>query len=173
MAKISFSEFLHKIPDFDIVQKHGKRSNVLCGLTVEDLFSLPYWHLKKTIPDLIENGKFDEAFNLILPELELTEIQKADNFEKSYFYFWVLDQYKVIIELEQNQLRSSIDPKLVNAGIKRMDVLGDFPLIDSIAKDYNYTHEQAKMLSYETVFEIQLKSKIENDVNKKLEEQRK
>ena len=173
MAKISFNEFLQRIPDFEIVQKHGERSNVLCGITVEDLFHLPYWHLKKTIPDLIENGKFDEAFNLILPELELTEIANADNFEKSYFYFWVLDQYKVIIELEQRELKSSIDPKLINAGVKKMDVLGEFPLIDSIAKDYAYTHEEAKMLPYETVFEIQLKNKIENDVNKKLEEQRK
>jgi len=173
MARIQFSEFLRRIPAYDVVEKYAERTNVLCGVQVDDLFSLPYWHVKKTIPDLIELGKYEEAFSLIVPELELKEIQKADNYSKASFYFWVLDQYKLIIELEKNNLKSSIDPKLINAGIKKMEVLGDFPLIDSIARDYNYTHDEAKMLPYETVFQIQLKNKIENDVNKKLEEQRK
>src|SRR5690606_31833169 len=101
----------------------------------------------------------------------LSKVRKADNFKKLEFYLWILDQYKVIIDLEKTQLHSTIDPKLINAGIRKLEVLNDFLLIDAIAKDYCYTHEEAKMLPYETVFEIQLKNKIENDIQKKLNEQ--
>src|SRR5690606_21489253 len=95
---------------------------------------------------------------------------KADNFKKLEFYLWILDQYKTIADLEKTQLHSSIDPKLINAGEGNLEVLNVFPLIDAIDKDYNYTHEEAKMLPYETVCEIQLKNKIENDIQNNLAE---
>lgn len=165
-----FVYFLDQVPDWDIIREHSKRSNSLCGVEIDNLFDLPYWTVKNTIPNLIEEGNFDRAFCLVLKTVPEKKIEKADNFKKLEFYLWILDQYKTIAELEKTQLHSSIDPKLINAGVRKLEVLNDFPLIDAIAKDYNYTHEEAKMLPYETVFEIQLKNKIENDIQKKLTE---
>lgn len=170
---MEFNYFLTQVPEWDIVSKHSKRSNSLCGIELDNLFQLPYWELKVIIPDLIEEQKYIDVFQLILSKkkkITFAKINKQSNFKKLEFYFWMLDQYEAIVTLEKTKLKSSIDAKLINAGIKNMEVLGDFPLIDAIAKDYNYTHEEAKMLPYETVFEIQLKNKIESDIQKKLEE---
>ncbi len=166
---VSFEYFLSQIPHLDVVREHAKRSNKLLGIEVKDIFNLPYWTVKNTIPNLIEEGKYDEVFQIVL-KAPLAKIKKADNHNKFKFYLWLMDQYKIIIDLEKTQLHSTIDPKLINAGIKKMEVLNDFPLIDAIAKDYCYTHEEAKNLPYETIFEIQLKNKIENDIQKKLNE---
>lgn len=170
---MTFQLFLSLIPEREIISKHSKRSNTLCGVTLTSIFDLSFWDVKNTIPDMLEEGKYDEVFHKLISnkkKIKFARIEKVNNFKKFEFYMWLLDQYEAINNLERTQLNSVVDQKLINAGIKRMEVLGYFPLIDAIARDYNYTHEEVKNLSYETVFEIQLKNKIEADINKKLAE---
>jgi len=165
--------FLNQIENLELVRKHSARTNELCGIEMDGLFNVPYWDLKHTIPDLLRKERIERAIHkCLVSEKNITfeKVRKSSNYEKAKFFFWMLDQFEIIGRLEQEQLRSDPDPDLTAAGVDKLNVLEDFNMIDNIAKKYSYTHEEAKYLPYDTVFSIQLKEKIEREINKKLSE---
>lgn len=163
--------YIQKIQDWDILEKHGKRLNKLCGIEVPDLFSLPYKTLKKDIPKLLVSQNLNKVLHIVLnheKKCNFVRIVLTKKKKRIYFLLWILEQYDKINQMEKVQLKTTIDPKLINAGVRKLEVLEDFNLIDTIAKDYNYTHKDAELLPYEVIFSIQLKSKIEGDVQEKM-----
>src|SRR5699024_9905461 len=126
-----------------------------------------------TIPDLVRKERIERAIHqCLVSEKNITfeKVRKSSNYEKAEFFLWMLDQFEIIGRLEQEQLRSDPDPDAAASGVDEVNVLEDFNKTDNIAKKYSYTHEEAKDLPYQTVFSIQLKEKIEREINKKLSE---
>lgn len=168
---MNFKNFLKSIDNLQLIKKHAGRNNTLCSIEMDDLFHVPYWSLKHTIPDLLKDEKIEEAIHAVLlskKNITFEKIRRSSNYEKAKFFFWLLDQYEKINELERVQLTSASDPDLTAAGVSRLNVLEDFNMIDNVAKSYRYTHEEVKLLPYETIFSIQLKEKLEREINKKL-----
>lgn len=166
-----FNQFLAQIPDFEIVSKYAKTKDRLCGVKVDSLISLPYWTLKKTLPDLIKEAKYEKAMHLILKNknksVSFAKLVNEDNYDKAMFFFHILNEFQKINQLEKEYLSSSPDPEWQKAGIDKLNVLEDFNTIDHIAEKYNYTHEEVKWLPYGLIFDIQLRAKILRDVEKK------
>lgn len=170
---MNFRQFLGKIENFDLVKKHAERTNRICGVEMDNLFGVPFWEVKQEIPKLINDGEIERAIHkVIVSEKNITfgKVKDSDNYEKAKFFFWMLDQYEVIAKLEETKLMSNPDPDLSAAGVDKLNVLESFNIIDNIAHKYSYTHAEAKELTYDTVFSIQLKEKIEREINKKLSE---
>lgn len=170
---MTFENFLSQLPSFEVLRKHSKRVNAMCGVTLEDLIFVPYWELKNTIPELMKEAKIEEIIFLILEHkkksLTFMDVKKQDNYKKLMFFFWIEDQYSKIAKLEEQHLMGEPDAKLIRAGIRKLDVLGVFNVIDDIVKRYNvYTHKQIKKMSYGDIFDIQLRTKIENEIEKAL-----
>ena len=159
---------------YSVIATRVKSNNKLCGVEVEDLTNITFKELREDLPNTFENGDLEEAFLIILKNekqgLTIEDVKREKNVNKLQFYFWVKEQYKKIEELENKYLSSTPDPHSVAAGIDKFNVLGDFNTVDSIARNYGYTHEQAWNLKYSTIFNILLREKLEADFNKKYNE---
>lgn len=170
--KQSFERFLSKIGSFDLLHKHAKRWQEICGVRFDDLIFVPYWKLKHEIPDLLNSGKNEEAIFEIVKckkkSITLAKIRKYNHYKKLRFILWVQDEYKRIGELENQYLSSPPSSKMIRAGIKDLDVLGDFNLIDGLVEKYGvYTHKEIKEMPYSDIFDIQLRATIQRRIDKK------
>lgn len=170
-----FNNYLKSLDDnYNIIKKLAKPRSSLCGVKLEDLTDLPYITLKNTIPDLFDSQKFEEAFYLILKNykknITFKRVKRAKNNEKFLFMLWVKEQYKKINDLEGQYLVSQPDVKLIQAGIRELDVLGDVNTIDSLAGGDILKWEAVRQMPYSEVFNKLLKNTIEARINKRLVE---
>lgn len=172
----SFEDFLENIQDFDLVQKYAERCNEIAGTSLEDLTFLPYDLLKNEIPEMLKAGQFERVIFEIVAirnkNLKFKVIERENNYKKLRFIFWIQDQYKLIDELERKYLSTPPDAKMINAGIRELDVLGDVNLIDSLAGGDVLKWQQIRSLPYSVIFDKQLKNTIEARINKKLAKER-
>lgn len=139
---------------------------------VKDITSIAFIDIKRTIPDLIGEGKFDEAITLISgkPIKKILAIKPIKRFQ---MLVWIEKQYERINQIEKQYLERPPDFKMLSAGIKQLDVLGITNIIDMLAGGDVTKWSEVERLPYSTCFDKQLKSVIENDINKKLVEQNK
>lgn len=170
-----FNNYLKSLDkDYAFIKKFAKPRNKICGVIIDDLTYLPYKILKKSIPELFEDQKFDEAIHLILKHykknITFIRVKFAKNNAKLLFILWVHNQYKLINETEAKYLYSPPDQKLLQAGIRELDILGDINTIDALANGKVLDWEKIERLPYERVFNKLLKNTIEARVNKKLVE---
>lgn len=172
-----FNNYLKSLDDnYNIIKKLAKPRAELCGVKLEDLTDLPYITLKNTIPDLFDSQKFEEAFYLILKNykknITFKRVKRAKNNEKFLFMIWVKEQYKKINDLEGQYLVSQPDVKLIQAGIRELDVLGDRVMFNNLVRDFNgaYTHDELKNKPYNFIFELNLERTIMSRINKRLVE---
>src|SRR5699024_3822672 len=114
-----------------------ERTNQVAAVEFSDLTFLPYRILKTDVPALLEEGKIEEAIWQIYqakkPEATREEITQESNYKKLRCFFWIQDQYKAIAKLEQQYLNTPPDAKMIKAGIRELDILGDVNLIDELA----------------------------------------
>ena len=159
---------------YNFIKKFAKPCNKICGLTIDDLTFLPYKILKKEVPNLFEEGKFDEAIHLILKHykknITFIRVKLEKNNIKLLFILWVKKQYELINETESKYLFNPPDMKLLQAGIRELDILGDINTIDALAEGDVLKWKEIESLPYETVFNKLLKNTIEARINKKLVE---
>src|SRR5699024_6686584 len=140
---------------------------------------LKYKTVKDDIPALISKGEIEKAIHKALSEdklikfgkgLSLRKVIRESNYKKMEFLLWMQNEYKKIKLLEEKQLRSKPDADWTNAGANKLDVFGDFYLIDTLAIRYGKTHEEIREGTYGRIFDIRLKDKLEREVNQKYRE---
>lgn len=169
---MKFNAFVASMPDIQMIQKYSERRDGLFGLHFSGLIHLSYRDLKKILPELIHTGQLDQAILLVLRSksrrMPLWRVRWANNYKKLKFLFWIQDQYGVLNELEAKWLTSPPDRKMMAAGIQELDILGDKNLIDALADGDVLKWEQIQDLSYETIFDKQLKTVIESKITRKL-----
>lgn len=170
-----FNRYLNKLDEhYSFIKKFAKPRNKLCGVVLDDITDLPYDVLKKEVPNLFENQQFEKAIHLVLKHykknITFMHVNLAKNRHKLLFVFWIREQYKKINELESSYLVTIPDPKLLQAGIKDLDVLGDVNTVDSLAGGDILKWEKIRKLPYSEVFNKLLKNTIEARINKKLVE---
>lgn len=174
---MKFNKFIQLADkDYSFLKKCAKRNNTLCGITLTDLTHLRYKTLKRVVPKLFSEQKFNEALYEILKDskknITFGKVKRANNFKKYAFLLWVQDQYEVIKNLEQTYLSTPPDPKMLNAGIRDLDVLGDKPMIRVLAmgdmskEDYILNQPYYRIFDYnleDTIRYRIAKRKMEND----------
>lgn len=170
---MNFKTYLNKINDqYDFIKKHSKPLNSVCGFYIEDLTFLPYNVIKKDIPEHFKNQEFEKVIFLILynidKKIKFTKVKKEKNNIKLLFIFWVREQYEKINKLEETHLYNPPDSKLLQAGIKDLDILGDINTIDSLANGNVLDWHKIGLLPYSTIFNKLLKNTIEARINKNL-----
>lgn len=170
-----FNKYLKRIDKhYDFIKKFARPRNKICGVTIDDLTFLPYKILKKEVPNLFEQQKFEEAIHLILKHYKknvtFIQIKLLKNNAKYLFLLWIKEQYRLINETEAKYLFNPPDHKLLQAGIKELDILGDINTIDALAEGRVLDWEKIELLPYERVFNKLLKNTIEARINKKLVE---
>ena len=172
---MKFNEFILRSNDnYTFLKKFAKRSRSLCGIELSDLTHLRYKTLKRVVPELFNEEKYNEALYEILKDTQknvtFTKVKRTDNFKKYAFLLWVQDQYEVIKNLEQTYLSSPPDAKLLNAGIRDLDVLGDKPMIRSLAMNDMSKEDYILNQPYYRIFDYNLEDTIRHRISKKLNE---
>lgn len=190
MFSTNFNKYILKIQDdYDFIKKFAKRRNGICGVQMDDLTDLPYQTLKHDIPDLFKKGEFEKAMHLILKHygknvtfggvvlfryvrnrILMIRVKKAKNNHKLCFLLWIKEQYERINKTEEKFLYSPPDAKLLQAGIRELDILEDYNLIDTLAQGDILKWKKIRKMPYSEVFNKQLKNTIEGRINKRLVE---
>ena len=175
MFSTSFKKYLSSIQDdYEFIKKFARRRNGICGVKMDDITELPYQTLKHKIPDLFKIGEFEKAMYLILKHygknVTFGNVRKSRNSHKLCFLLWIKEQYEKIGKMEEQYLYSPPDSKLLQAGIRELDILEDYNLIDALAQGDILKWKKIRKMPYSEVFNKQLKNTIESRVNKRLVE---
>lgn len=168
----NFKKFLDSLDNYAFIKKYSKRTGNFMGLNLDDLTDLPYETLKNTVPDLFDSGSFEKAIFEIVKHykknITFGKVRRQKNPKKLMFLLWVHDQYKKIGDIEAKYLYTPPDSKLLQAGIRDLDILGDLNMVDTLANGDVLKWEEIRRLPYSTVFNKMLKNTIEARINKKL-----
>ena len=83
---------------------------------------------------------------------------------------WIFEQLTEIVEIENNELKNSVDQKLIDAGIEELNRFGYMPTVDKLAG--GDISEYSKVLSwpYDKVFMKLCYENTLSNINKKLNE---
>lgn len=172
---MSFNRYLSTLDDqYDFIKKYAKPRDNICGVKIDDLTDLPYQVLKHTIPDMFDLQEFEKAIHLLLKHykknITFRTVKRAKNNEKLLFLLWIRQQYEKINKLEADYLTNPPDVKLIQAGIKELDILGDVNTIDSLSGGDILKWNSVRELPYNEIFNKLLKNTIEARINKRLVE---
>jgi len=151
----------------DFIKKYDKGWS-----PIDDITYLPFITIKKEIPDLMSDGKFDEAISIVLSE-PIKETLNRTEIERFRILIWIEKQYEKINAIEKRYLERPPDFKMLAAGIKNLDVLGVVNVVDMLANGDITKWSQIEQLPYSKCFEKQLKTVLESDIQKKMIEQNK
>ena len=163
------NEWIVKAKDstLELIKKYDKGLEI-----IPDITSVCFIDIKKNIPELISEGKFEESISLISKQ-SIKEILKIEELDRFRMLIWIEKQYDNINRIEKQYLERVPEFKLIAAGIKNLDVLGHLNTTVMLSKEYGYKIEEIEQLPYSRCFELQLKSVIESDIQKKLIEHNK
>lgn len=174
----SFNSSLNRLSevDFAILVQNGKRLSSLFGVSFGTIANLKYKTVKHNIPEMIKSGQFVNLIQYLLKEkgklVSLAKINAHNHNELLSFILWIKDELTAIYNLESSYLVSEPDMDMINAGVRELDELGDFVLIDGLVKEWcgAYTHEEIENMPYGFIFDKQLKSVKEARIQKRYNE---
>ena len=161
---MTFNQYLLRLPNPEFIKKYGKRTNGLAGRRLDDLTEFPYQYIKHDLPALLDKQQFDKAFKQLL-KIPSWRYRFVRNKHKLQFLLWINDQYKLLSQLEQQYLSTTPKADWIAAGIRKLDSMGDFPLIHAIAQNNPLQHNAIRQLPYSTIFDIQYYNRLTQEIN--------
>lgn len=158
--------------DFDNLIEFGKRSNIVNGKEIQ-ITQLPFKFIKWKFSEMIEQGLIHESVFKALKYLKLDSNNldiKQLNAIFLYLYDEILTEKGLINQLEQKYLSSQPDANMIGAGANRLAPFNTYLTLYNLAnKDILKMNKIAK-LPYQTLLDIQVMCKIENEVQSKYQE---
>lgn len=160
----------------------GAKSNKILGFTIPELSELPYLFIKEDLVEAVndidysDENKYVESITNVIHLIITTaggEITKKDLLNTSTdvllsVFNWVHDKLSELIEMEKNNLQSMPDPDLLQAGVHRLNPLGEMVTLMNIAKDDYLLAIKYAQLPYHEVFWMLVYFNIKNDIEKKV-----
>ncbi|CAM3232035.1 hypothetical protein [Empedobacter stercoris] len=164
-----------------------ERNNKLLGNELKELMQLPYMFIKETLIEAInelQTSTFENDKELMIKvrsivfmvvqknDLKITEKQFSninDSVILSTFYF-INDQLTQLLELELEHLSSPPDATLLQAGVMRLNQLGEMVTLMNLSKGDYFLAQKYGELPYEDVFWLLSYNMISNDIEKKVNE---
>jgi hypothetical protein len=134
---------------------------------IESIIHLPLVDIKKNIPDLMQEGKYDEVISKVLSE-DVKVTLKRKELDRFRILVWIEKQYEEINNREKLALERPPDFKMIASGIKKLDDFGYINTVDMLAGGDVTKWSEIEQLPYEVCFTKQYKTTIENDIQKKL-----
>jgi hypothetical protein len=177
-ANNSFMAYLSQFTEseFNVLLKNAKRVSCIFDIDFENIVYLSYETVKNVIPSMLKNADFENLIKFLLNEkgklVTLAEINGYDYVKLLSFIFWIKDEIEAVYRLESEYLSSTPDNDMVSAGIRELDSLGDFILIDNFVKQWggHYSHKEIRQMPYHFIFDAQLSNKKQGDFNKRYSE---
>jgi len=161
-----------KKEEFDFLIKNGKRSSKLLNFDFESLIYSNWGMVKEVLPDLFARNDFEKLIILLFKERGINlfsyDVHKISLSEGMSFILWIIDEMKAIQELEVNNLSSSPNIKMIQAGISELDKFGLDNVRDSLTDGNILNYEKINNMPYYKVFDKQLMEITKNKINEKM-----
>ena len=171
---MSFNYTLSQISkeDLEFIIANGKRYSELDGFEFESAIHFSYKFIKEIIPNLIKNANFEKLIAKCFNDRGIgffeNEVSYLDHKKLLGFILWIKDEMEAIITLENTYLSSEPDVDMQSAGIKELDQFGNINTIDQLAGGDVTKWKEIESLPYSVVFDKLYKTKIENQIQRKL-----
>jgi hypothetical protein len=164
-----------------------ERNNKLLGHELKELMQLPYLFIKETLIEAINElttSSFESDKELMIKvrqvvymvvdknDFEINEKQFNDINDSvilSTFYH-INDQLTQLLKLEQEHLSSSPDATLLQAGVMRLNQLGEMVTLMNLSKGDYFLAQRYGELPYEEVFWLLSYNMISSDIERKVNE---
>jgi hypothetical protein len=158
--------------DFNFLVKNGKRSSILLNFDFESLIYCKWGFVKETLPELFLKNDFETLFFLILKDRGhnyfISDIQNIAIDKAISFILWIIDEIKIINELESKYLTSDPDIKMIQSGINNLNKFGYLNMIDNLAKGDILKYDLIKNIAYNVIFDKQYFDITKSQIEKKL-----
>ena len=159
--------------DFNFLVKNGKRNSKLLNFDFESLIYSSWGFVKETIPELFANNDFEQLLFLMLKDRKqkvfcLGDVRQININEAMAFILWLIDEMKAINDLESQFLKSDPDPKMINAGIHKLDQFGIKNILDNLTDGKIWEYDKIRNMPYNDVFDKQYMEIVKSEVEKKL-----
>lgn len=165
----------------------GARSNKVLGYELQDLMKLPYIYIKETLVEQIANMQTEtfesEKFLMENIRLIVKSVIDANNLsinDKQYngvsdsvvlsLFFNINDQLTELLQLEQDHLQSTPDAILIQAGVMRLNQLGEMVTLMNLSKGDYFLAKKLGAEPYEDIFWLLSYNLISNDIERKVNE---
>lgn len=164
-----------------------ERNNKLLGNELKEMMQLPYLFIKETLIEEITElttSTFESEKDLMIKvrQVVFLVVEKNDFkiTEKQYnsindtvilsTFYHINDQLTQLLELETEHLSSPPDATLLQAGVMRLNSLGEMVTLMNLSKGDYFLAQRYGQLPYEEVFWLLSYNMISNDIEKKVNE---
>lgn len=144
-----------------------KGHNILHNKKAVDIRELPFKDVQ-FIKDSLNEPNEANMLEVIKIVFNFKDFKNLRLYEFYRAYNYIIEQIKDILEKEKI-LQSEPDNRLISAGIEKMNIFGPLNIIDDIARRYSQPPMEVENWSYNWIFSLSLKIKIENDIQRALE----
>lgn len=169
---MTFNQYIENInhEQWEFLFKNGKRSSELNNHNFQSLCYSSFRFVKETAPDLIKQGEFEKLIYKCFIDRKIfifeVDIHYFNFNDCLYFLFWIIDELKYWVQMEQTHLASDPDFDMLAAGIDKMNIFGELNTIDVLAGGDILKWDLVKSLPYKDIFDKQLKSLKESQFQK-------
>ena len=171
---MSFNHTLSQISESDLlfIIANGKRTSVVDGYDFKDATLFSYKFIKETIPNLIKSANFEKLIASCFIDRGIgyhdNEVKHLDHKKLLSFILWIKDELESINKLEKHYLSGEPDIDMIASGIKDLDQFGNINTIDQLSGGDVTKWKETESLPYHIIFDKLYKTKIENDIQRKL-----
>lgn len=164
-----------------------ERNNKLLGNELKEIMSLPYLFVKEDLIEAInelQTSSFESEKELMskVRQVVFMVVEKNDlNINEKQFnsindtvilstFYNINDQLSQLLELEQEHLSTPPDATLLQAGVMRLNSLGEMVTLMNLSKGDYFLAQRYGQLPYEEVFWLLSYNMISNDIERKVNE---
>lgn len=157
--------------DFNRILKFGKAKNTIGKYESKKFIELPYGIVKRELPLLQKEARFQEMVLTVLKcQFEDVNLNAVSGNDYMAFLLWIKSQLEFIFAIELNYLSTDPDPKMVAAGLHKLNELGELPVLDQLAQGDILKYDLIEALPYFKVYEKLKLDKITGEISKSYEE---
>lgn len=173
LEKISLSELFllqnKQFEEYHNVLKHLVPKPIKAKKEIESLTDLTFGEVTLIKMNLKEPSlnSMVEIFKTIFG-LSQKDIFKISVIDFYHALNWIKEEIQTIYNRELDNLSSSPDPKLKEAGIDALNVFGEMNTLIMLGEKFGQPPQDIENWSYNLVFSLMLHQKITADVNKNL-----
>lgn len=157
------------------------KTNKIQGIELIELSELPYLFVKEDLIDSINeiDSTTEESFikslaHIIYIVINANGVDITKNKIESTsadvilsVFYWIYDQLNVLLELEKTNLQSIPDAVMMQAGIHRLNPLGEMVTLMNLAKDDYIKAKTLGQMPYHEIHWLMVYQNIKSDIEKK------
>ena len=172
LQKISFQKLFQlkpqKFEEYHNVLKHLEAIPMKGKKQIESITDLTFGEVA-AIKMLLQEPNFlniVEIFKIIF-ELEQKDLFKIDVIQFYHSINWIKQEVQAVYDREVENLTSTPDSKLKDAGIDELNIFGEMNTLIMLGEKFSKAPQEIENWNYNLVFSLMLHQKISSEVNKR------